>query len=140
MLQFVAGVLCRTLFWKNPGRWAGRTEEEVWLEGLEGLLQRGGGGHSPQKRHRDGKGACHRLVTSLWLPDVAPGVASRPSSQLCPLGTGAQETAFLLVQGCCVWSVDLKGRQDSSHAVVAPNQPHPDPGVPAAAAGWGRRG
>lgn len=33
-VEFVDGVLCRTLFWKNPGWWAGRREEGVWLEGL----------------------------------------------------------------------------------------------------------
>lgn len=34
VVEFVDGVLCRTLFWKNPGWWAGRREEGVWLEGL----------------------------------------------------------------------------------------------------------
>ena len=84
-----------------------------------------------------GKGPRCRLVTSLWLPDMA--AAYRPSSQLCPLGTWAPETAFPLVQCCCVWSVDLKRRQDSSHTVFAPNQPRPDPGVPTLAAWWERR-
>lgn len=34
VVESVDGVLCRTLLWKNPGWWAGRREEGVWLEGL----------------------------------------------------------------------------------------------------------
>lgn len=41
---FVDGVLGRALFWKNPGWWAGRGEEGVWLQRV------GEGGHSPQRR------------------------------------------------------------------------------------------
>lgn len=51
--EFVDGVLCRTLFWKNPGWWAGRREEGVWLEGP---VWEGGGGWSPQGNHWNGAG------------------------------------------------------------------------------------
>lgn len=54
VVELMYGVLCRTLFWKNPGLRAGRGEEGVWLEGL---VSRGGGGHSPQRRCRNGNGS-----------------------------------------------------------------------------------
>lgn len=44
------------------------------------------------------------------LPVTAPGLASMLSWHPWPLGPRAQETAFLWVQRCCVWSVDLRER------------------------------
>lgn len=56
----------------------------------------GGGGYSPQRRCRNGDGPLMQVDRqSLAFGHGPPGVAD--CSHLDPLGTGAQETDFLLV-------------------------------------------
>lgn len=101
VVEFVDGVLGRTLFWKNPGWWAGRREEGVWLHGVvrEGL--EGGTGHSPQRRWRNGDGpltrpTCCGLTRPCCLPPLPP-----PALLPGDLGSGSSGW----VSHGCFWSV-----------------------------------